>query len=48
MTLADLPTCTKTIAKAVAHHAEKASKNEEAAKTETTQSLGGDGSGSQP
>lgn len=48
MTLADLPTCTKAIAKAVAHHAEKASKNEEAAKTETTQSLGGAGSGSRP
>ncbi len=36
MSLADLPKCTESIAKAIAHHAEKASKNEEAAKTETT------------
>jgi hypothetical protein len=48
MTLADLPRCTEAIAKAIAHHAEKASKNEESAKTEMTESLGGAGSGSQP
>ena len=48
MTLADLPRCTEAIAKAIAHHAEKASKNQEAAKTETTESLGGAGSDSQP
>lgn len=36
MTLADLPRCTEAISKAFVHHAEKASKNEEAAKAETT------------